>query len=188
MTTVQTLTPVRLIESLAIACALLLAPSSFGAEPTKPVKVFIFAGQSNMEGADAHPERIDDFPMFKGAGVPQTDVLYCHLAGKDQEAFKGWEPLRPLRSFGPELIFARLLKQHDDSPLAIVKSAVGGTTVAFDWNPDAPDKGQKLYPRTLKLIQESLKELDSRGVRYRLEGVMWHQGENNMLDRRLNTS
>jgi hypothetical protein len=46
--------------------------------------------------------------------------------------------------------------------------------VAFDWNPDAPDKGQKLYTRTLRLIRESLAKLDQRGVRYRLEGVMWH--------------
>lgn len=141
-----------------------------------------------MEGADAHPERIDDFPMFTGAGAPQTNVLFYSLPGKDQEAFKAWGPLQPLRSFGSELTFARTLNQHDDSPLAIIKSAVGGTTIAYDWNPEAPDKGQKLYPRTLKLIQESLKELDSRRVRYRLEGVMWHQGENDMLDRRLNTN
>ena len=68
---------------------------------------------------------------------------------------------------------------------AVIKSAVGGTTVAFDWNPAAPDKGQKLYPRTLRLIRESLQELDKRGIRYRLEAVMWHQGENDMLDRKL---
>jgi hypothetical protein len=188
MKTAQKQTPSRLLGLLVINCTLLLTAPSFAAEATKPVKVFLFAGQSNMEGADAHPERIEDFPMFKGAGAPQADVLYCYLAGKDQAAFKGWGPLQPLRSFGSELTFARMLKQHDDSPLAIIKSAVGGTTVAYDWNPGAPDKGQKLYPRTLQLIQESLKELDKRGVRYRLEGVMWHQGENDMLDRRLNTN
>lgn len=129
-----------------------------------------------MEVAYAHPERIDDFPTFKDAGAPLTNILYCYLAGKDQEAFKAWGPLQPLRSFGSELTFAQMLKKRDDSPLAIIKSAIGGTTVAHDWNPQATDKRQKLYPRTLKLIQESLKELDSRGVRYRLEGVMWHQG------------
>src|SRR6185436_5573258 len=89
----QTLVP--WIRALGAAFFLLHAASSFGAAPAKPVKVFIFAGQSNMEGADAHPERIDDFPPFKGAGAPQIDVLYAYLAGKDQEAFKGWEPLQP---------------------------------------------------------------------------------------------
>jgi len=70
--------------------------------------------------------------------------------------------------------------------IAIIKSAVGGTTVAFDWNPTAPTNGQKLYPRTLKLIRESLQDLDRRGRKYQLEGVLWHQGENDMLDPRLN--
>ena len=166
------------IRFLVAAGTLLLATCSFAAEATKPVKVFIFAGQSNMEGADAHPERIDDFPVFKGAGAPQTDVLYCYLAGQGQDAFKGWGPLQPLQSFGSELTFARRLKDQDDFPIAIIKSAVGGTTVAYDWNPETPEQGQKLYPRTLQLIRESLRELDKRGLRYRLEGVMWHQGEN----------
>ncbi|MST95338.1 MAG: hypothetical protein EXS33_08765 [Pedosphaera sp.] len=190
--TKQRLTKVSPVNiSMGILLVLILAGTSLlaaPADPAKPVKVFIFAGQSNMEGADARPERIDDFPMFKGAGAPQPDVLYCTLAPAGQDAFKGWSPLQPLRSFGSELTFARLLKKHDDSPLAIIKSAVGGTTVAFDWNPEAPDKGQKLYPRTLQLIREALQELEKRGVKYRLEGVMWHQGENDMLDRNLGTN
>ena len=80
------------------------------------------------------------------------------------------------------MTFARRVKQQADFPAAIIKSAVGGTTVAWDWNPDTPDKGQKLYPRTLHLIRESLAELDKRGMRYQFEAVMWHQGENDMLD------
>jgi hypothetical protein len=104
--------PISLIRLLVLAGALLLAARPLAAEATKPVKVFIFAGQSNMEGADAHPERIDDFPMFKGAGAPQPDVLYACLAGQGQDVFKGWGPLQPLRSFGSELTFARLLKEH----------------------------------------------------------------------------
>lgn len=149
------------------------------------LRVFIFAGQSNMVGADAHADRINDYPNFKNSGEPQNDVRYAYILGNGDEASKGWQSLKPLRSFGPEVTFARRIRQQTQFPIAIIKSAVGGTTVAFDWNPDAPDKGQKLYPRTLKLIRESLRELDQRGIRYRLEGVMWHQGENDMLDRNL---
>jgi hypothetical protein len=83
------------------------------------------------------------------------------------------------------LTFAQRVTQEGVGPIAIIKAAVGGTTVAFDWNPDAPEKGQKLYPRTLRLIRESLAALDARGIRHRLEGVLWHQGENDMLDRTL---
>lgn len=149
------------------------------------IRVFLFAGQSNMVGADAHADRIDEFPDFRGAGTPQTDVLYSYILGNGDQVSGGWGPLQPLESFGPEITFARRVRQQIQSPIAIIKSAVGGTTVAFDWNPDAPEKGQKLYPRTLRLIRESLQELDNRGLRYRLEGVMWHQGENDMLDRNL---
>lgn len=123
------------------------------------MRVFIFAGQSNMVGSDAHADRINDYPNFKNAGEPQNDVLYSYILGNGDEASKGWQPLKPLRSFGPEVTFARRVRQQSQFPIGIIKSAVGGTTVAFDWNPDAPDKGQKLYPRTLKLIRESLQEL-----------------------------
>jgi hypothetical protein len=175
----------RTISEIALtilAWAFLVTESTFADEETR---VFIFAGQSNMVGADAMTARIDDFPDFKGAGTPQRDVLYSYILGNGDEASRDWTPLKPLRSFGPEVTFARRVKQRVSYPIAIIKSAVGGTTVAFDWNPEAPDKGQRLYPRTLRLIRESLQELDKRGIRYRLEAVMWHQGENDMLDRKL---
>ncbi|WP_309708147.1 sialate O-acetylesterase [Armatimonas sp.] len=154
----------------------------------KTVKIFLFAGQSNMVGSDAHPERIDDFPLFKGAGAPQPDVRYAFLPEGGKVGFQGWEPLRPLQAFGPELTFAHLLKKYDSSPIAIIKSAIGGTTAAYDWNPDAPESGQKLYPRTLQLIRDALSSLDKQGIRYQFEAVVWHQGENDMLDRKVNTA
>ena len=172
----------RKVIVTALALAYLINGPAIADEVTR---VFLFAGQSNMVGADAHADRIDGYPNFKGAGEPQSDVLYSYILGNGDEASKGWVPLKPLRSFGPEVTFARSVKQQAKFPIAIIKSAVGGTTVAFDWNPDAPDKGQKLYPRTLKLIRESLADLEKRGVRYQLEAVMWHQGENDMLDRKL---
>lgn len=174
----------KAIVTALVSAALAFMTNGF-AIAEEVTRVFLFAGQSNMVGADAHADRIDDYPNFKGAGEPQSNVLYSYILGNGDEASKGWGPLKPLRSFGPEVTFARRVRQQAQFPIAIIKSAVGGTTVAFDWNPDAPDKGQKLYPRTLKLIRESLDELDKRGVRYRFEAVMWHQGENDMLDRNL---
>ena len=172
-----------------ITTALVLTASAFIATEMaiaeEVTRVFLFAGQSNMVGSDAHANRIDDYPIFKGTGEPQSDVLFSYILGNRDEASKGWVSLTPLTAFGPEVTFARRVRQQAHFPIAIIKSAVGGTTIAFDWNPDAPDKGQKLYPRTLKLIRDSLSELDKRGVRYQLEAVMWHQGENDMLDRNL---
>jgi hypothetical protein len=158
------------------------------ADPQPMVRVFLFAGQSNMEGADAHTDQIDGYPEFRGAGAAQDNVLYTRLPPENSATRPVWGPLAPAGSFGPEVTFARWITAKDDGPIAIIKSAIGGTTIAFDWNPEAPEKGQKLYPRTLRLVQESLKQLEERGLKFRLEGVMWHQGENDMLDRRLNTN
>lgn len=172
-----------IVAVLSFASSLMFAARCEAADEI--TRVFILAGQSNMVGSDAHPKRIDEFPEFRGAGAPQEDVLYSYILGNGDESSKGWVALKPLSAFGPEITFARRVRQQAKCPVAIIKSAVGGTTVAFDWNPDAPDKGQKLYPRTLQLIRDSLKGLEERGIKYRLEGVLWHQGENDMLDRNL---
>ena len=171
---------------LCIALSLLAGSLLCAAETPQVLRVFLLAGQSNMEGADAHAHRIDEYPIFKGAGAPQSDVLFTSLALQEASGSALWKPLAPGESFGPEITFARRLKRSGVAPIAIIKSAIGGTTVAFDWNPSAPNHGQKLYPRTLKLIQDSLHELDRRGQRYQLEGILWHQGENDMLDPKLN--
>ncbi len=178
---VHAIASAALVAAAAGPCA---APLRAVAADPAPTRVFLFAGQSNMVGADVDQARIDDYPEFVGAGAPQEDVRFAFLP-EGENGDGDWGPLRPLRSFGPELTFARRLKSHGIGPLAIVKSAVGGTTVAFDWNPDAPERGQKLYPRTLALLKRALADLDARGVAYRLEGVVWHQGENDMLDRAL---
>ena len=52
-------------------------------------RVFLFAGQSNMVGSDAHADRIDDYPNFKGAGELQSDVLFSYILGNGDEASKG---------------------------------------------------------------------------------------------------
>ena len=39
-----------------------------------------------------------------------------------------------------------------------------------------------MYPLALKIIQQSLKQLEDLGHEYRLEGFMWHQGENDMFN------
>ena len=61
-------------------------------------RVFIFAGQSNMVGSDAHADRIDNYPAYAGVGKPQEDVLYSYLLERDQRTSDGWIPLQPVRS------------------------------------------------------------------------------------------
>lgn len=147
------------------------------------VRVFIFAGQSNMVGSDSKIEDIDRFPPFAGLDKPQTNVRFSYCLGReDKLVSEGWEPLRPVYNVvGPELSFAREVTRHIKAPIAIIKIAAGGTHLGGDWNPDEPS-GFKLYPLALKQIRSSLALLEQQGVKYRIEGFMWHQGENDMFE------
>lgn len=185
----------RLCHILA-ASALLLAPVvARCAEPpkadadTKTLRVFIFAGQSNMVGSDSKVKDIKLFPPFVGLDMPQEKVLFSYNIGREEKlTSRGWVALQPVDGVvGPELSFARRVTQVIKAPIAIIKCAAGGTTLGADWNPDDP-AGFKLYPLALQLIQSSLAELDRKKVAYRIEGFMWHQGENDMFDEKFKSN
>jgi len=146
------------------------------------VRVFIFAGQSNMVGSDSDDSLVDNHPPFKGAAEEQTDVRFSHNLGPDKSS-DGWVAMQPVdHVFGPEMTFARELKKHVDYPIAIIKDAWGGTTLVNDWNPAGPEAGKQLYSRLMKQVAARLKELDAQGIKYHIEAMMWHQGENDMFD------
>jgi hypothetical protein len=164
----------------------LLVETSRAAETdadTKSLRVFIFAGQSNMVGSDSKVDDIKRFPPFAGLEMPQDNVRFSYNIGReDKLTSNGWIALQPVNGVvGPELSFARRVVQETGAPIAIIKCAAGGTTLGGDWNPDEPG-GFKLYPLALELVRSSLAELEKEKVPYRIEGFMWHQGENDMFD------
>ena len=149
----------------------------------EPVRVFIFAGQSNMEGADSKVADIVRFPPFEGLDKPQAKVRFSYSIGRENiESSDGWVNLQSVRQMvGPELSFAREVGRNIEAPIAIIKCAAGGTHLGGDWNPDEP-QGFKMYPRALELVRSSLAKLDEKKIPYRIEGFMWHQGENDMFN------
>ena len=182
-----------LADSLMLRFALLMVPM-FGfcfhtsvdaaqGDNETTMRVFIFAGQSNMVGSDSKIEDVVRFPPFVGLDRPQENVRFSYCLGReDKVASDGWEPLRPVYNVvGPELSFAHEVTRHIKAPIAIIKIAAGGTHLGGDWNPDKPS-GFKLYPLALEQIRSSLALLDQQGVKYRIEGFMWHQGENDMFE------
>ena len=166
-----------ILLSLAIAA---LSPSTVVAEE---IRVFVFAGQSNMEGADSKVADVERFPPFAGAAEPREDVRFWHLIGREDKAdSKGWVPLQPVRNMvGPELVFARDVTKATKGDIAIVKVAAGGTHLGGDWNPDDPS-GFEMYPLLLKTVKAAMADLEERGFEPTLEGFFWHQGENDMFD------
>jgi len=152
-------------------------------EDEKTLRVFIFAGQSNMVGSDSKAGDIAQFPPFVGLDKPQERVKFSYCIGReDKLKSDGWVALQPVDGVvGPELSFARRLTQDTQAPIAIIKIAAGGTNLGGDWNPDQPS-GFKLYPLALEWVRTALADLERKKIAYRLEGFVWHQGENDMFD------
>ena len=149
----------------------------------KEIDVFVFAGQSNMEGADSRVADVDRFPPFRGVTTPRQDVRFWHVIGREDKAdSKGWVPLQPVRGMvGPELVFARDVMKHAKTDIAIVKVAAGGTHLGGDWNPDEPS-GFKMYPLLLDTVRSAMADLERQGFTPTLKGFFWHQGENDMFE------
>lgn len=173
-----------ILAALLLVLALGHAADADAETDANAVRVFIFAGQSNMVGTHSRVADIQRFPPFIGLDQPQPKVLFSYKLGREQMAASdGWIALQPTTDyFGPELSFGRRVSQKIEAPIAIIKCASGGTSLGEDWNPDAPG-GLKLYPLALAHVRASLAELDRKQTAYRLEGFMWHQGENDMFDK-----
>ena len=148
----------------------------------EPVRVFLFAGQSNMEGADTNPKLVETFPPFSNALRPLENVRYSYDTGADHKS-KGWTDLSVVgNNFGPEITFARAFRQQSKDPIALIKDAWGGTTLVNDWAPDGGnEKSRKLYQRFITQVRDRLTDLKKQGLTYKIEALMWHQGENDMF-------
>jgi hypothetical protein len=174
--------------TLLLALSTIFTATATGQQDDKVLRLFVFAGQSNMEGADAKAADIGNYPGFEGVEKPQSAVRYWYMLGRPEPKHNSgtWVALAPDHHgrFGPELTFARTISKSIKAPIAIIKSAWGGTTLAKDWDPDAPSE-KKLFSRTLQLIQKARADLTRRGIKHRLEAFVWHQGENDMLNRDL---
>src|SRR5687768_4867637 len=118
-------------QILALAALLLTPLFARCAESDKTLRVFIFAGQSNMVGTHARVADIKRFPPFVGLEKPQQDVLFSYKLGREQmQSSNGWTAMQPTGDyFGPELSFARRVTQETGAPIAIIKCASGGTTL-----------------------------------------------------------
>jgi hypothetical protein len=178
------MTPIPLLQlSLLLTLSICRLAASETTPAPSPVRVFIFAGQSNMVGSDSRVDDIQRFPPFSGLENPQPNVRFAYTIGReDKFTSDGWVDLQPVNNtVGPELSFAQKVSQATGAPVAIIKCAAGGTHLGGDWNPETPS-GFKLYPLALDLVRSALADLDRQGIPYRLEGFMWHQGENDMFE------
>ncbi|MCH2161116.1 MAG: sialate O-acetylesterase [Phycisphaerales bacterium] len=165
-------------------CSLALALSSLSQPAPVPdkdvIKVFLLAGQSNMEGQAVvdldHPE------YYNGGRGILTTILkdpaiaeeFGHWRNADgtwavrDDVFVSYQPERgphkagplsigyagyqDLHHFGPEMELGWELGEHFDEPVLLVKTCWGGKSLMNDFRP--PSSGGTVGPYYLKMIEE----------------------------------
>jgi alpha-galactosidase len=144
---------------LGLGASLLGAPT-FGADTSRPVKVFILAGQSNMEGkakielleyqAD-QPETRDFFKHLKrdGRWVVRDDVWINFLDRRGKLTVGFGSP----NCIGPELEFGNTVGDYFEEQVLIIKTAWGGKSLGRDFRP--PSSGLPSEDKLKQIVQQT---------------------------------
>jgi len=177
----------------------------------KPVKVFILAGQSNMEGQGfikADPQRNGGLGSLECLTKnPARAAKFSHLLDKDGKwAVRDdvWIHYLDRKGkltvgygakedrIGPELGFGHVIGEAYEEPVLLIKLAWGGKSLAKDFRP--PSSGGEVGPfykeivdRTKAVLKDLKKEFPEFGDRgYELAGFGWHQGWNDRVNQAFN--
>ena len=185
------------------ACALGAASFS-GAAGAAPVKVFILAGQSNMEG-HAKVETFDYIgddpataPLLAWMRNPDGTPKVCergwisYLTSEDTEKTGkltvGYGALKGGTKIGPEYTFGLRLEEKLQQPILLIKTAWGGTSLHKDFRPPSAGEAGPSYRAmidhvrmVLKDIKRVIPEYDPKQG-YEIAGFVWLQGWNDMVD------
>lgn len=195
------------------AFVLLLPSTAAIADPPKnePVKVFILAGQSNMEGQGKvacdlqknggkgsldyvvhHPATANRFKsvLDKGGRWIVRDDVWIWYLGRKGKLTVGYGANED--KIGPELGFGLVMGDTFGSQVLLIKVAWGGKSLAKDFRP--PSSGGEVGPSYKELIQHvkdvlanlktNFPDYDGRG--YQLAGFGWHQGWNDRINQAFN--
>ena len=170
----------------SVCIAVLLAATAIAAEK-KSIKVFILAGQSNMEG-HAKVETFDyigDDPqtapildeMRDADGKPRVadNVWISYLTGKGDNNGEGFgkltsgygsrrNPAVDGGKIGPEFTFGLYMDKEIEEPILIIKTAWGGKSLYYDFR--SPSSG--VYKRSESDIEKGRYAPDRNGHYYRL--------------------
>jgi alpha-galactosidase len=131
------------MKMFLVFMALLSLPvASTATDPSKPVKVFILAGQSNMEGKAKvsllayQAEQLTTRDLFKhwrkdGKWVEREDVWIKFLDRKGKLTVGYGSP----QCIGPELEFGTVVGDHYAEQVLLIKVAWGGRSLYRDFRP-----------------------------------------------------
>ena len=151
----------EMIQILVYSFVLGMGNWSFSQQP-EPIKIFVLAGQSNMEGQavvdlsgtsynqgkgtllwlltkEEHKPKISHLLSEDGRGKPRRDV-WVRYQRENQPLLVGpldfgFSVYGDRHHFGPELQFGHVVGDAFDSPVLIVKTAWGGKSLYKDFRP-----------------------------------------------------
>ena len=188
------------------------APTQESNQANAPtLKVFILAGQSNMQGhgmVPANPDRNGGQGSLEHlVRDPASAERFAHLVDEEGawiqrddvwiDYFERVGPLTPgygarAEQIGPELGFGHVIGDALDEPVLLIKVAWGGKSLAVDFRP--PSAGGEVgpfYTQLLERVAEVLATLEdpTKGPLgdltfdgYELVGFGWHQGWNDRIN------
>ncbi|MFC1806513.1 sialate O-acetylesterase [Planctomycetota bacterium] len=191
-----------------LAVLILCGTACVGQAGNGQVKVFILAGQSNMEGHGVIKGR----PGQKGtletlSQDPASAARYKHLLDKDgnwvvrDDVWISYYTTKAKlaignsaakNAIGPELAFGWAVGDYFDDKVLLIKFGPGGTSLAGPWRPPSsgpagdrprgPGVGDQ-YDKMIAGVKKQLENLkadfpDYDGKGYEIVGVGWHQGWN----------
>lgn len=196
---------------ISVLCAVGLAGSmhaSAQASAAKPLKVFVLAGQSNMQG-HANISTFDHMgkdpktapllaEMRDGSGQPTVcDKVWISYLSEDRNGGPTVKEGKLTAGFGareevigPEFTFGITMGKALDEPILIIKTAWGGKSLHTDFRPpsagaDSTGKYYKLMVEHVeKVLSDPKKVVPSYDARagYELAGFVWFQGWNDLVD------
>jgi hypothetical protein len=162
----------------------------------------LVAGQSNAVGADAYAEelpadpkdaatmfwwRVGDPPPdeFDGTSARQWSTLQFQprtpampaIDGKKLARQYGNFNLKSKGGFGPEIGMVRTLAMKESRPLAVIKTAFSGTSVAGDWNVGLPGKADPCYRAMIDEAKAAIASAQAKDITLRPRAFVWVQGE-----------
>jgi len=171
-----------------------------------PIKVFILAGQSNMEGQgvvemdhseyynggkgnlvwsmenSASADKMRHLRDDNGNWVVRDDVEISFKARGTQRKGGltiGYTGYGGSSHIGPELQFGHVIGDHYDEPVLLIKTAWGGKSLYVDFRP--PSSSGEVGPCYTKMIEEIYAALGELNYdNFDLACFVWMQGWNDM--------
>jgi hypothetical protein len=166
------------------------------------VRVFVLAGQSNMQGygtiedAENDPGSLDDVILndtagqWSALGSPSNwnsfDGASLYFANNGDTIRSNVTVGQGANSnlIGPELMFAQQLDRYYEDPVLIIKTAWGGKNLAVDFRPPSAggDTGE-YYNQMIQTVQNVTSNLEEEfpsfgTADFKIEGFAWFQGWN----------